>query len=152
MALITCTNCNSLIFKSPSESSWSKQTLNKILTASKFRGDTPWLILGREVELLITFIHTNHLGDVSTNLLNNINQVSDRNSTFAKKKEKSKTLRTRVLCMYHGRFLFSKFRKFRDNINETLREDFLHISSAFTFFGNIEICSFSIHIAFISQN
>ena len=115
-----------------------------ILTATKFRGDTPWLILSCEVEFLITIIYTSYLDNVvSTNFLNNINQVSGRNSTFAKKKKK---------IMYQAWFLFSKFRQFRNNINKTLREDVLHISLAFTFFGNIVKCSFSIHIAFISQN
>ena len=65
-----------------------------ILTATKFRGDTPWLILSCEVEFLITIIYTSYLGNVvSTNFLNNINQVSSRNSTFAKKKKKLCTKR-----------------------------------------------------------
>ena len=67
---------------------WNLHEVNSlgtnILTAKKFRGDTPGLILGREVELLITIIYMNHLGNnVSTNFLNKSNQVSDRNSTFA---------------------------------------------------------------------
>ena len=80
---------------------WNLHEVNSlgtnILTATKFRGDTPGLILGREVELLITIIYMNHLGNnVSTNFLNKSNQVSDRNSTFAKEN----------LITYHVWFLF----------------------------------------------